>query len=52
MFLNLNPGYAKQDLADYAEPVFRRAAADNLTHAIDALGDYTKCPRASTSAGR
>ena len=53
VFLNLNPGYAKQDLADYAEPAFRRAAFDNLTHAIDALGGlYTKRPRASTSEDR
>ena len=34
VLLNLNPGYADQDLADYAEPAFRRAAIDNLTHSI------------------
>lgn len=50
VFLNLNPGYAKQDLADYAEPAFRRAAFDNLTHAIDALPFFLIDPRFSATS--
>ena len=50
VLLNLNPGYAEQDEADYRERRFHKAAIQNLTHEVGELQFFPIDPRFSATS--
>ena len=50
VLLNLNPGYAEQDVEDYGKRGFRKAAIQNLTHEVDGAAFFPIDPRFSATS--